>query len=243
MKMKQKIFFFSLLILIIGFSINSKAQVDIDSTEIQWSVPELFDFHEVIYQIWHEAYPSQDIDKLKSLVPDIKTNIDKINNAKLPGIVQDKREKWEEGLKKLNNSAEEYYRAAEVSDNNALLDAAEKLHADFEMMVRIIKPIMKEVDEYHKVLYVIYHKIIPYDKFSELEPLIDELIIRAEAIPNGKLSKRIEAKKEEFFSVVNELIEATKAVKDVLKTNNSEKIKSAVEVMHTKYQKLENLFD
>lgn len=241
--MKQKIYLFFLLILIIGFSINSKAQVDIDSTEIQWTVPELFDFHEVIYQIWHEAYPLKDVDKLKSLIPEIRTHIDKINNAKLPGIVQDKKEKWEEGLKKLNNSAEEYYRAAEGSDNNALLDAAEKLHADFEMMVRIIKPIMKEVDDYHKVLYIIYHKIIPYEKFSELEPLIDELIIRAEAIPNGKLSKRIEGKKDEFFSVVNELIEATKAVKEVLKTNNQEKIKSAVEVMHTKYQKLENLFN
>ncbi len=44
--------------------------------------------------------------------------------------------------------------------------------------------------------------------------------------------------------MVNELIDATKAVKTTLATTDDpEKIKSAVEVMHTKYQKLENLFD
>ncbi len=242
--MKIKILLIVIISISFTFITNTRAQVDIDSTEIQWTVPELFDFHEVIYQIWHEAYPSKDIEKLKSLVPDIKTHISKINEAKLPGIVQDKAEKWKEGLKKLNTSAEEYYKAAEGNDSQALLDAAEKLHADFEMMVRIIKPIMKEVDEYHKVLYVIYHKIIPENRFSELEPLIDELIKRAEAIPNGKLSKKIEEKKDEFLSVVNELIDATKAVKTTLATTDDpEKIKSAVEVMHTKYQKLENLFD
>lgn len=242
--MKAKIIFTIFFIISLCFSINTKAQVEVDSTEIQWTVPELFDFHEVIYQIWHEAYPAKDIEKLKSFVPDIKSHIEKINNAKLPGIVQDKAAKWKEGLQKLNSSAEEYYKASEGDDSQALLDAAEKLHADFEMMVRIIKPLMKEIDEYHKVLYVIYHKIIPDNKLSELEPLIDELIKRGEAILTGKLPKKIEAKKDEFFTVVNELIEATKAVKTTIQTTDDpEKIKTAVEVMHTKYQKLENLFD
>ncbi|MCX7834377.1 MAG: hypothetical protein N2490_09235 [Ignavibacteria bacterium] len=242
--MKRKLIFIVILLFALTSTARIQAQVDIDSTEIQWTVPELFDFHEVIYQIWHEAYPAKDVEKLKSFVPEIKAHIEKINNAKLPGIVKDKEAKWKEGLQKLNNTAEEYYKATEISDPQVLLDAAEKLHADFEMMVRIIKPLTKEIDEYHKVLYVIYHKIIPENRLTELEPLIDELITRGEAILNAKLPKKIESKKDEFLAAVKELIDATKAVKSTIQsTDDPTKIKDAVEVMHTKYQKLENLFD
>ncbi|MCI0473770.1 MAG: hypothetical protein L0Y76_09325, partial [Ignavibacteria bacterium] len=128
-----------LLISLIAFIVLSSAglfaQHNIDSTEITSSVPELFEFHDVIYVIWHEAYPAKDIAALKSMVDKIKPYMEKINAASLPGILQDKKGKWDEGLKVLNASAENYYNAAAGNDDQMMLDAAEKLHADFEMMV------------------------------------------------------------------------------------------------------------
>ena len=155
----MKRLFILMFVSILFVSVNLKHRT-IDSTEITSSVPELSQFHDVIYVIWHEAYPSKDIPALKSMVGKIQTDMGNINNAQLPGILKDKAGKWQDGLKVLNASAENYYATAKGSDDQAMLDAAEKLHSDFEMMVRVLKPVSKEVDEYHKDLYVIFHEFI-----------------------------------------------------------------------------------
>lgn len=241
--MKRTLLILPILILALFFIKDAAAQCETDSSEIKWRVQELSDFHDVIYVIWHEAYPSKDIATLKSFVPQIKFHIEAINNVSLPGIVQDKANKWKEGLSVLNSSAEQYYKAAEGNDDQAILDAAEELHAKYEMMVRTIAPVMKEVDIYHQLLYIIYHKYLPNKDFASLSGVIDDLVTRAENIKTGKMSKRVESKKDEFLSVTDELIESTKALKEVLATDDSAKIEAAVEVMHTKYMKLEQLFD
>jgi hypothetical protein len=218
----------------------------IDSTEITSSVPELTKFHDVIYLIWHEAFPSKDIAKLKSYVPDIQTHISNINNAKLPGILREKDMKWKEGLVDLNKTVEDYYNAAKGTDDQEMLDAAEKLHSKFEMMVRILRPILKEVDDYHKILYIIYHKYTPEKKYSEIESVMEDLIAKADAlgkVPEDKLQKRIPNKIADYNKAVKELYESTVTLKDILKTNDSPQIDKAIENMHSKYQKLESFFN
>ncbi len=236
---------FITLIFIISafFAVNAYSQHTIDSTEITSSVPELMEFHDVIYVIWHEAYPAKDINSLKGMVAKIKPYMEKINSAKLPGILQDKDSKWQEGLKVLNASAEGYYKAAEGNDDQAMLDAAEKLHADFEMMVRILRPVSKEVDSYHKDLYVIFHKFYPAKDYKSIEGIIDGMITKAEACTEAKLPKRLESKTDQYKLTAQELVAKTIALKDALKTNDGKAIDKAVEEMHSKYQDLEKLFD
>ncbi|MBN1632889.1 MAG: hypothetical protein JW917_01840 [Ignavibacteria bacterium] len=241
--MNRTLFIFPLLILVLFICGDLQAQQEIDSCEINWRVQELSDFHEVIHEMWHEAYPSKDISKLKSFVPDIKVHIEKINNVSLPGILQDKVNKWKEALQLLNSTAEQYYAAAEGDGEQIMLDAAEELHSKYEMMVRTIAPLMKEVDLYHQVLYIIYHKYLPNKDYASISNVIDDLITRAEDIKTGKMSKRVESKKDEFLAVTDELIEATKALKETLSSDDTTLIDSAIDFMHTKYMKLEQLFD
>jgi hypothetical protein len=233
----------ALFVLIILSTANLFAQHQLDSTEITWGVPELFEFHDVIYVIWHEAYPAKDIPALKAMTEKIKPYMEKINNAKLPGISHDKQSKWDEGLKVLNASAENYYNMAAGNDDQKMLDAAEKLHADYEMMVRVLKPVTKEVDDYHKVLYVIYHKYLPAKDYKAIEGVIDELIAKAEACVDAKLSKKLEGKTEQFRSEATKLVEKTKALKTALQTNDAKTIDKAVDAMHSQYQDLEKVFD
>lgn len=241
--MIKNYFLFALLFLFISIS-NSYSQID--STEITSSVPELTKFHDVIYLIWHEAFPSNDIAKLKSYVPEIQTHISNINNAKLPGILREKEMKWKEGLVDLNKTVEDYYSAAKGTDDQAMLDAAEQLHSKFEMMVRILRPVLKEVDDYHKILYIIYHKYTPEKKYSEIESVMDDLISRADVlqkVTEDKLQKRIPNKIEDYNKAVKELYESTVTLKEILKSNDSPQIDNAIDSMHSKYQKLESVFD
>lgn len=63
---------------------------------------------------------------------------------------------------------EKYNEAASSGDNESLLNAAEELHSKYENLVRIIRPVIKEIDEFHKILYVIYHKYYPDKKNEEI---------------------------------------------------------------------------
>lgn len=242
----KKLFLISAFIFIAFSSIPSFSQHQFDSTEITSSVPELVKFHDVIYLIWHEAYPAKDINALKSFVPDIKTAMTKINDAKLPGILRDKEGKWKDGLVEFNKAAGDYYKAAESNNEQSMLDAAENLHSNFEMMVRTLKPVLKEIDEYHKVLYVIFHKLYPIKKYTDISNLMVDLISKADAItkaPEEKLIKRIPNKVEDYNKAAKDLLESTIELKEILKSNDNSKIDKAVDNMHSKYQKLESVFD
>lgn len=249
--MKKLILILMFLTIFVSFSrsqdVNStNPNNEIDSCEIDWTVPELMKFHDVIYIIWHEAWPQKNTIQLVSLVPEVKEHIDKINNANLPGIQRDKETKWKAGLVELNKAAENYYDACSSGDEEKMLNAAEDLHAKFEMMVRILKPMFKEVDDYHKILYIIYHKYLPEKKYESIKNVIGDLIMRAESIvniPPDKCQKKLKEKSDSFKKAAENLLISTKELKFVLETNDPQKIDQAVEHMHSMYQLLEANFD
>jgi len=67
--------------------------------------------------------------------------------------------------------------------------------------------------------------------------------VKAEACVNAKLPKRLEGKTELFQKTVKELVDKTIALKEALKTNDGPAIDKAVDVMHSKYQDVEKIFE
>lgn len=240
--MKHSVLFSSVLFLCL-FTISFPQQKD-HSSEITSSVPELFDFHEVIYPIWHTAYPNKDYSLFKQLLPDVNAGVEKVNSAKLPGILRDKETEWKAGLEKLNKSTKDYNKACEENNEAGILTSAEELHSNFEMLVRIVKPVTKEVDEFHKVLYMIYHHYGPNKTTEELNKAIDDLYKRADELKNCTLPKWASDKKEDFTKAADELYIATKELKELKDSKADDKqIDSGIDKVHTNYQKLEALFD
>lgn len=235
----------SLLVSVLIYSSVSFAQTKIDPSEITSTVPELTDFHTVIFSIWHDAYPSKDYNALKGFVPQIKASVESINQAKLPGILRDKEAAWKSQLNELNSSAQNYYNAVNGNDNAALLAAAEKLHSSYERMNRVIRPMIKEIDDYHQTLYVIYHKLYPDGKFNEIAALTDALVLKAQAImnyPQEKLKQRLGDKISKFDISAKKLLNTTIALKEVLKGEDAKKKNEAVQSVHSAYQDLDAVF-
>jgi hypothetical protein len=238
----------NLFVLLIVFSLsyfcNSLAQHDDHSSEISSSVPELFEFHEVVYPMWHTAYPNKDYALFKQLLPDVNAGVEKIYAAKLPGILRDKEKEWNSGLDKLRASVKDYNKACEENNEAGMLASAEELHSNFEMLVRIVKPVTKEVDEFHKVLYMIYHHYGPNKNTEELSKAIDDLYMRADELKNCVLPKWASNKKEDFTKVADELYTSTKELQTLKNSKADDKqINAGIEKVHTNYQKLEALFD
>ncbi len=231
------------LILFLVLFVFAGAQAAAQSQETESSVPELTAFHEIIYPIWHTAYPDKDGAALRSYAPEVKTLAERVYAAKLPGILHEKQAKWDQGLAELKKSVDAYLAAAAGTDDAALLSAAEALHARYEMMVRIIRPVLKEVDDFHKVLYVVYHNYLPEKNYEKIAQTCGDLTLKAEAITKASLPKRLESRTEEFKTAAAELLESTKTLTETAKSGQGEAIAAAVERMHTKYQSLEKVFD
>jgi hypothetical protein len=211
------------------------------ASETESSVPELTAFHEIIYPIWHTAYPEKDVAALKSYVPRINELAAQVYAAKLPGILRDKEAKWQAGLAEFKKAVDAYNTAAKGTDDQALLNAAEALHMRYEMLVRAIRPVLPEIDEFHKLLYVVYHKYLPDKKWDEVRKAAPELLTKAEAVAKAQLPKRYEAKAAGFQAASAALVEAAQGLAGT--GNDGPALEKAVDKVHAKYEALTKIFE
>ncbi|MGZ5440074.1 MAG: hypothetical protein ACXWFJ_09490, partial [Candidatus Aminicenantales bacterium] len=192
---------------------------------------------------WHTAYPDKDIAMLKSLVPQVNELAGKVYAAKLPGILRDKQVKYDAGLAEFRAAVEAYNAAAKGSVDKAMLDAAEVLHAKYEMLVRILRPVLKEMDDFHKVLYVVYHTDLPAKNWAAVRAAAPDLKAKAEAVTAAKLSTRLEPKAEAFAKASGELVKAATVLAGLGPKADGAAVEQAVQKLHSRYQDLEKIFD
>jgi hypothetical protein len=229
--------------LAVAVALAALAAVPALAQETESSVPELAAFHEVIYPIWHTAYPEKDIAMLKSLAGQVNELAAKVYAAKLPGILRDKQAKYDAGLAEFRKSVEAYNAAAKGADDKAMLDAAEVLHAKYEALVRTIRPVLKEMDEFHKVLYVVFHKDLPDKKWDNIRAAAPDLKAKAEAVTKATLSARLQPKSEIFNAAAAALVEAAAGLAGLGPQADGAAIEHAVHRLHARYQELEKVFD
>ena len=220
------------------------SQEDQHNSETSSTVPELFDFHEIIYPIWHTAYPEKNYSMLKEMAPQVQEGAAKIYSAKLPGILRDKQKEWDNGIAKFKSSVDSYCSSMKETDETKMLSAAEELHSDFELLVRIVKPITKEVDEFHKVLYMIYHHYWPNKNMAELSKAVDDLELRAEELHKCALPKWAADKSDDFMKQSQMLYDSTQKLKELKDAEaGNDELDKAIEDVHNNYTALERLFD
>ncbi len=234
---KKLLFFLFSFLLINSITVFAQEEECVDETST--NIPALKEFHEVMHPIWHTAYPEKDIDALRKYAEEVKEKALKIYEVKLPGILREKEAKWKAGVETFRNAVDNYLAIAETGNDQAMLDAAEELHTRYENLVRIIRPIVKELEEFHKVLYVIYHRYLPDKKWKEIRNECKNLKEKAAQLSKAKLPKRLEAKNDEFKKRVNAL---SKSVNSLCRTKDAG-MEKAVENMHTRYVKIQELFE
>jgi hypothetical protein len=234
---------FIFMIIVIAFTLPVFAQQE-KNQEVNSEVKELTEFHDVIYQIWHTGWPQKDIKLLVSLAPDVEKGFDKIRKAELPGILRDKKSKWDDGLKKFRIIIEMYKVAAAKKDSVWILNAAEKLHSQFEALVRIVKPVLKEVDAFHQELYILYHYNMPEYDYVKMQKSAVALKEKMKDLMKTQLSERMNAKKDAFEKCKTELNTAVDKFNEIVaKGDDKNAINTAVDAVHSKYQELEKVFD
>ncbi len=236
---------FSFLVIIMALATTAWAQDQDAATiaETKAEVPALTKFHSVIYQLWHNAWPKKDYETLAKLLPDIEKHNAEIAAAKLPGILREKQNAWDENVKALQQVVGEYKTAVEKKDNPQLLDAAEKLHTQYERLVRVIRPALKEIEDFHAVLYMLYHYYTPAHDLEKIKASVGELQIKMEALNQATLPERLKKKEEAFVASREKLAASVAALSAILPSNDEKKIKAAIETLHGDYEVLQGVFD
>ena len=233
----------ALALLLLAMSISGFGRPAEKPVEATASVPALADFHEVIYKIWHEAWPQKDTALLKKLLPEVEAGIAKVASAQLPGILREKKAIWEKGVQDLKNAGTEYKAAAGGQDAPKLLAAAELIHSRFEMLTRAIRPPLKELDDFHAVLYMLYHHYWPNHQIAQVKSSAAELQQKMAALNEVKLPERLLDKDYDFRVARGLLSGAVGAFQQSVLSNDDNAVKDAMEAVHSSYQKLEKILE
>ena len=212
--------------------------------ETNGRVPELDAFHKPIYTLWHTAWPAKDVDQLKKLLPDVEGAYVKLAAAKLPGILRDKQSSWDENLKSLTTAVQDYKASVAVNDTGGILKATESVHMYYEKMVRVVRPVTKELDAFHQVLYMIHHYYMPEYDVAKLRDSADSLAVKMDALKSAELPKRLAAKTEVYTKSRNALAESvTRFVEGIKADKDKAAIAMLEEILHTRYQMVEKVFE
>jgi hypothetical protein len=229
-----------ILVFVISAAVSAAfAQNPADATA---RVPELDNFHEVIFKIWHEAWPNKNAVMLRQMLPEVQKGISEVASAQLPGILREKKAVWEEGVKNLQSAGLEYESAATAKDDAKLLDAAEVLHRRFEMLMRSIRPALKELDDFHSVLYMLYHYYLPNYDLEKIRSSVAELKQKMAMLNEVQLPERLKNKDAQFQAARATLSASVEALGKTIQSNDEKAIKDAVESMHSDYQALNAVF-
>lgn len=207
------------------------------------SVPALTAFHEVIFPLWHEAWPKKDLALVKQLLPKVEEHVAALQKAELPPTLHAKQKGWEAGVKAVTVSAGEMKAALAAGKEQAALDAVEELHAGFEQLVRLLRPPLKELDAYHSVLYEVFHKAMPAKDVARVRALAQDLGARCQDLQAAKVPARFAAREEAVKKGVGELCSATGALAALPATAAPAEVEKAVDTVHTRYEGLAALFE
>jgi len=213
------------------------------STDAQARVPELEKFHTTIYKLWHTAWPKKDVTMLATLVPDIEKGAAAVAAATLPGILREKQDQWKTGVAALQERVTDYTAAAQSKDSVKLLAAAEQLHSQYEALVRTIRPVLKQVGQFHETLYVLYHHYVPEFTLDSITVSAGLLRQKMEALNAAVLPERLKSKQDGFAAACRELSASVEAFAVAVDTKDKAKITLAMDRMHSHYQALEAIFN
>ncbi len=213
------------------------------SQETKAEVPELTEFHEVIYQLWHEAWPKKDLAALSALLPGIEAGAAKVEKAALPGILRDKKPAWDANVKLLGEIVIQYREAVAKKELQPILDAGEALHRQYEVLVRTIRPALKELDAFHQVLYALYHHDLQAWALPKIQADARELKEKMLALNKATLPQRMAAKQADFDGKRKDLDSAVNEFAALAEAGKDEKaIRAAAEAVHAKYVALDQVF-
>jgi hypothetical protein len=222
---------------------NSQPSVEIPESELEASVPELTEMHDLVYPLWHTAFPEKDFDLIHDLVHQFEPGMAVLDTLALPGILREKQAAWDEGLAKMKESFAALQAAAHADDEAGMLEHTEAFHMDYERLVRVIRPLVPELEAFHQEMYRLYHYYMPAYDLEKIRETVSAMEVKLTALGEAELPGNLADRQAEFDEAVATLAERVTALADQLGDPSRRAVNAAIESVHTAYAGAEAIFD
>jgi len=210
--------------------------------EITAEVSQLSDIHEVMYPLWHDAFPAQDFEMIRELVPQFAEPLAALDAVELPGILQDKQEGWDEGKVALMAAFEGLSGAAEAGNEEEMLGYSETFHMAYEGLVRLVRPPAPEVDAFHQLLYGVYHHYGPGYDLEKIQTAATDMVAAIPPLQSLELPERFADRQDQYQSAVTALSGAVDDLVAQLENPNRDDVQAAINGVHDAYAEIEEFF-
>ncbi len=156
------------------------------------------EFHHVMAQAWHQAWPSKDYDALIAAGPVFKEKFAGIAALEPEFKTEARMVRFEENRKQFAELVDAYATAAEAKDNVTVYKLMPDLHDAFEMTASALLPISyPEVDNVVITLNLIRENHMPHDNTEGIIGSTETLhrkvaMLNEETIPEDLASKKDE---------------------------------------------------
>ncbi len=224
-------------------NIVAQEKVNPSDSEMRPEIPELTRFHEVVYKIWHTAWPGKDTVLLKDLAPEVDRRGGEVCSAELPGILREKKSDWTESTERLKLILAQYKNAVLDGSGKELLLAAEQVHSQYESMVRLIRPPLRELDGFHTTLYPLYHYFKPQKDRAKALASITHLKERMKALDSAILPARLKEKEATFIEARKRLADAVAVLSVTSTAKDWAIIDQNIETVHARYEECARIFE
>jgi hypothetical protein len=216
---------------------------EVPSEELVADVPELDAIHEFMQPVWHEAFPAQDVEAIAAAVPEFEVTLADLAEAELPGILQDKQDRWDAQKALLMETFDGLKGAVEAGDEDEILAYTEAFHMNYEGMVRIIRPVVPELETFHQHLYAVYHYYGPGYDVEKLRTAASDMAAAIPPLRAAELPARLADHQEHFEMLVDDLGQAVGVLMASLEDPDRGSVEQAIEDVHVAYQEVESIFD
>ncbi len=232
------------------FSLDEKSKDcgDHSSNEQIVKVKEIEDFNETMHTLWHDGWVNKDIKMLTEMYPKAETFVNNLEKAGIPKGLEDRKDKWQRGVKAIKLALTNYKDAVDQKQEKELIDAVERFHQIFEVIVSMTKPYVKGVEEFHKPMAKLFHRHYPDFDLKEMKKDIKEMYDVIKDLEKTTLPKFYANKKESFDKAVVELKNAVEDLDKYIKKNkdlqkDDKTLSDKVDALHTAFHTLSEIFE
>ncbi len=214
----------------------------VPAEELAAQVPELDAVHDLMHPLWHEAFPAKDFAAIQARVGEFEPLLAALDSARLPGILQDKQARWDEQKGLLRGTFDGLKAAAAAGLQDQTLGFLEAFHMNYEGLVRIIRPVVPELEVFHQHLYGLYHYYGPGYDLEKIRGAADGM---AEAVPPlraAELPARVAELQGTFESLVGTLGQKVTELQAALEDPTRADVEAAIEAVHAAYEEVEGIF-
>lgn len=201
------------------------------------------EFHEVLYPVWHSYLPDGDYQSIRQAIPEFKRTTGILMETDLPQYYHTVKDDFETKRQNLALAVEELESVAQTGDDKDLAKAVEDMHTAFERMARVLAPRIRELDEFHLVLYPLWHQAMPNKDYQAVKAVIPSLEKRLADLMRAQLPQRFKGIEPQFLEKREALSQAVHELADVCRQDEDEKILDRLTQMHEAYRALDHVFE